>query len=140
MKTKQELQANLDAAQKALDEANHALARYSESDDIGRYLVGHIDDLDIANRVLAVFRRAGISPLQDTCNSLDDAQWLGALRRGGYWYNASNAGLFYANLNYDPTNTYLYIGFRCVARPASAVEIISAETFLRRFEDEKANT
>lgn len=133
MKTRQELQADLDAAQAALD------AYVEPKDDIGRYLVGHIDDLDVANRVLAVFKKAGIRLEQDTYDSLDDAQWLGALRRGGFWSNASNAGLFDAILFNDPS-TLTIIGFRCVARTSTAVEIISAETFLRRFEDEKANT
>ena len=130
MKTLEELQADLDAAQAALD-------TYVEpKDDIGRYLVGHIDDLDIANRVLAVFKKAGIDMVQDTYSSLDDAQLHGALLQCGFWDRASGAGLFFANLSCGPTYTSTSVGFRCVARPATAMEIISAETFLRRFENE----
>ena len=162
-KTKEELKQELDAAREAEDVAwadrdaadaayTDALTAYHKKlkeikmaktrqelqadleDDIGRYLVGHIDDLDVANRVLAVFKKVGIKLIQDTYESLEDAQWHGALRRGGHWGSASNAGLFNADLSNDPTNALTNVGFRCVARPAYAVEIISAETFLLRFE------
>ena len=36
-----------------------------------------------------------------------------AVRRGGVWNDGANAGPFCAFLNYAPTNTYNYIGFRC---------------------------
>ena len=37
----------------------------------------------------------------------------GAVNRGGNWNNGANAGLFYANLNNEPSNSNTNIGFRC---------------------------
>jgi hypothetical protein len=40
-----------------------------------------------------------------------------AFKRGGFWSNASYAGLFALDLLSAPTNTYNGIGFRCVFAP-----------------------
>ena len=39
------------------------------------------------------------------------------VQRGGNWDDGSNAGLFYARLNNDATNTNTNIGFRCCRAP-----------------------
>ena len=36
--------------------------------------------------------------------------------RGGYWSNGTQAGAFALSLNYAPSNSDYYIGFRCAAR------------------------
>ena len=41
----------------------------------------------------------------------------GAARRGGYWNHGLSAGLFTLSLNYAPSYTRTYVGFRCVYRP-----------------------
>jgi len=42
-----------------------------------------------------------------------DQTGLRALRRGGSWGNASNAGVFTLETSYGPTGTIAYVGFRC---------------------------
>ncbi len=43
----------------------------------------------------------------------------GALLRGGYWSDGSDAGVFAVSLSGVPSSTYSSVGFRCVFRPSS---------------------
>lgn len=45
------------------------------------------------------------------------AQNTYAVRRGGYWGENDNGGVFSANLNTGPTGTNTYVGFRCAFSP-----------------------
>jgi formylglycine-generating enzyme required for sulfatase activity len=49
----------------------------------------------------------------------------GAVLRGGDWVASSNDGLFSANLNGGPTNTYYSFGFRCVYNPPPTTGTVS---------------
>ena len=62
-------------------------------------------------------------PSNDTYNSTNNSFGIwsggsgGAALRGGLWFDYTIAGAFTLGLNFSPTDTDAFIGFRCVYRP-----------------------
>lgn len=92
------------------------------------YIVGFFDDLDQLREVWGVFLDYGCNLVREdfTYQSVTDYD-------GGYWNVGSVAGLFYADLDYGPSNESAYVGFRC----ALGHKNITPQKFIELFKEEE---